>query len=144
MGNVMQTLFDGNVVNPMIPVTMEMKNSGINTVTMGEVRVTALYSAVLNEDIEAITTLLKNGADPNMLCEHGRTALHLACEKGNLEIVKLLKTAGADPYLIAFDPETKKKELYGQRYYTNYTPVIIATRKKRTDLLEILLGEIRL
>src|SRR5260370_26639856 len=56
----------------------------------------ALWAAVRNGDMKAITTLLDQGADVNAKNKIGVTALWIAAGKGKLDVAELLVGRGAD------------------------------------------------
>lgn len=70
-----------------------------------------------------ISDALSQGADINIQTEFGDTALHLAIAKGTPEIINLLLEHGAEP------------ELPNQ---AGYTPIEIARRHKKDDILLLL------
>ncbi|KAJ5637165.1 hypothetical protein N7490_007044 [Penicillium lividum] len=59
---------------------------------------TALLSATINGDIDAVKALLDTGEDANPIDELGKTPLHIAAEQGNWEIARLLLERNASPW----------------------------------------------
>ncbi|MFC3576275.1 ankyrin repeat domain-containing protein [Streptomyces yaanensis] len=58
---------------------------------------TELFTAVHEEDEDAVVRLLRTGADPESVDEEGQTALYLAAVSDAPGVVRLLLAAGADP-----------------------------------------------
>jgi serine/threonine-protein phosphatase 6 regulatory ankyrin repeat subunit B len=59
---------------------------------------TALYDAVFDNDVNAVSLLLECGADPNKRTKDGRTPLHAATSSESahaLQVIKMLITHGA-------------------------------------------------
>ena len=56
---------------------------------------TAMHSAAMSGDIQAVRALIKEGADVDRPLENGNTALMLAAYKGNPAIAELLIKSGA-------------------------------------------------
>ena len=65
---------------------------------------TALHTAALFNDVDAISKCVEIAYDVNEQVQNGRTPLHYACERGNLEAVtELLKS----------NPDLKVKDIRG-------------------------------
>ena len=87
---------------------------------------TALMTAVNNNDIFSVQKLIGQGVDVNELDANRDAPLVIAAYKGYTEIVKLLLEAGAD--ITAVDPEMKATALHAAAYAgrTDAARVLIA------------------
>ena len=56
-----------------------------------------IFSAIHNEDIEAVKFLLLHGANFQSLGEYGNTPLHEAINVGHFDIARYLLSKGANP-----------------------------------------------
>lgn len=77
----------------------EMLKAGVDINQIEHGYGTALYQAVLSEDINAVKLLVECGADVNKVDEHGHAPLHAATESESdhaFEIVKILVSHGAN------------------------------------------------
>ena len=81
-------------------------------------------TAIVKNDVVAISLWLKNGGNPNELLEHGRSPLYIANgPKGGMEVMKLLLENGADVNLGA----------------GKYTPLMNAASWVNLDAVKLLL-----
>ncbi len=87
---------------------------------------TALMTAINNNDLQAVQNLIQQGANVNELDNHQDAPLVIAAYKGYSEIVKALLEAGAD--VAAVDPEMKATALHAAAYAgrTDAARVLIA------------------
>lgn len=87
---------------------------------------TALMTAINNNDILAVQNLIQKGADVNELDANHDAPLVIAAYKGYTEIVEKLLEAGAD--ITAVDPEMKATALHAAAYAgrTEAAKVLIA------------------
>ncbi len=75
---------------------------------------TALMTAVINNDIRSVQNLIQKGVDVNELDANQDAPLVIAAYKGYTEIVRKLLEAGAD--VAAVDPEMKATALHAAAY----------------------------
>jgi len=85
----------------------------------------ALCSAALMGNIEALDVFLNKGANPKYKAPSGRTPLLFAAENGHTEIVKILLKKGADPN--------------DQNVFAAHTPLIIAAMYNQEEVVRILI-----
>ncbi|CCW62466.1 unnamed protein product [Phytomonas sp. EM1] len=83
---------------------------------------TPLFTAIFMKQFGSVEFLLEHGANPNIVIpEDGTTPLHIAVEHSSIGYIRLLLDCGANPL-------AKNKD--------NETPIDVATRTKKTDLLK--------
>jgi len=87
-----------DIVNMLIKLTGP-KAVDSNAKAAGYRNVSALYLAVLNNQLDVVRVLLANKADVNITADNGYTPLMVAAHTGNVEIVKLLLENDADKAL---------------------------------------------
>lgn len=64
---------------------------------MAEADLERLVEAVVDGDLEALSSLIEGGVDPNLADRTGNTALKIAVQLGRLDVVERLLEAGARP-----------------------------------------------
>lgn len=88
----------------------------------------ALFTAVINNDIEIADKLLKKGTNPNTITQQGITVLTSAIYHNQIEIVKLL-----------IDHDVKAKiQLWSG------IPMIIAAERNNTEIVKLLKEYVKL
>lgn len=108
--------YDADVENAMRLLGLDPRVTSINS---------ALFSAAVKGNIEAVRLFLDKGANPKYLAPSGYTPLLYAAEKGHADIVKLLIEKGAKPN--------------NQEGLAAHTPLILAVMKGHEEAVKILL-----
>ena len=90
---------------------------------------TALWIACHDNNIKTAAVLIEGGADLNKGLEGDQSSLHYACRHGYIDIVQLLIEAGA-----MLNLRTAPED-------TGYTPFIIATMNRHSEVMSMLIIE---
>lgn len=109
-----------------LEVVDELIERGSNVNRKNSLLVTPLHLAVKNNHIKVVLRLLSNGVDIDSKDKYNCTPLFYAVEAEGIDIdvIRLLMEYDANPYI---------------KGGMNYSPIILAIKRERTDIVRVLL-----